>query len=204
MASGERAPARRASLVSDRCVSPCTRFPYQYNSLTTSPLGCGGGGQGEHNPSPGQLSAALLVVSTWKMLALPTVVSAEPKRAASAALVSLRGQPSEPLGTRPDPVEAAGGFPRMVIAHRHQQRAPALHTQLGPPSGGRLGCAGGWVGSPPWIWTRKGAGTGSLGPWTWSPRCHHDWGGRDRGEGLLAHALPAGLPFEHPRLALRS
>lgn len=97
------------------------------------------------------------------MLALPTVVSVEPKGAASAALVSLRGQPSEPLGTRPDRFKAAAGFPCMVIAHMYQQRAPALHTQLGPPSGVRLGCAGGLVGSPPWTWTRKGGGGGGVG-----------------------------------------
>lgn len=50
----ERGPLlARASLVSDRCVSPCTWFPYQYNSLKMPLLGCEGGGQGEHNPSLG-------------------------------------------------------------------------------------------------------------------------------------------------------
>lgn len=145
------------------------------------------------------------------MLALPTVVSVEPKGAASATLVSLRGQSSEPLGTRPDRVKAAAGFPRMVIAHMYQQRAPALHTQLGPLRGVRLGCAGRLSGEPAfdmdtqrWGWGWGGvlpsAGTGSLGPWTWSLRCHHKWGGRGKDEGLLAPCPPGWPAFRASRL----
>lgn len=207
-------PLARASRISDHCVCPGTRFPYQYNSLMMPPLGCEGGGQGEQKPSLGQLSAALLVVSTWKMLALPAVVSTEPKGVTSAALVSLRGQPSEPLGTRPNLVKVAARFPRTVIAHRHQQSAPALHTQLGPPSGGRLGCVGGWVGSPPWTWTRKGGGGGGvgccllqgLGAWGLGPGLRDVTTNGVGGAGVRGcrpQALLASLPLEHPCLALQ-
>lgn len=121
VASGERAPARPSKPHLGSLCLPVyvVSLPSLDNSLMMPPLGCEGGGQGEQNPSPGQLSAALLVVSTWKMLALPIVVSTEPKGVTSAALVSLRAFRAPWYKAQP---RQSGS---QIPSHGHCTQAPA-------------------------------------------------------------------------------